>query len=117
MHIKRPGSIKRMTEPVWRTTRHLRLTLQSAMAKDLIMQFLNCPEDQFLAFLSGFRDRPKFKVRTLWCRKLTPQEDFFHWIDVFDRFDDVLARAAPPAATDSPYITVYSPGEVGSLSS
>jgi hypothetical protein len=86
------------------------------LAKDLIGQFLQCPDAELLPFLRAFRDRPKFKV----CRytndalvSLCFKEDFFHWADVFDRFDDILAKAAPAKApAESGLIPLYTPGEV-----
>ena len=36
-----------------------------------------------------------------------------HWADVFDRFDDFLAKAAPAFdAENESFITIYAPGEV-----
>ena len=96
---------------------------QGQPAKELIAQFLSCPDNALLGFLREFRERPKFKVcfsALRSTREPAPaQEDFVHWIDVFDRFDDILARAAPSPASsssDASFMAIYNLGDVCSVS-
>ena len=78
----------------------------------MIQEILGCSSDaELLAVLQSVRDRPRSKVETTVSRGLclvishtcavAAQEDFLVWVDVFDRFDEVLSRCQPadPAST------------------
>ena len=126
MKIDRPTPPRRLPELVRADVLVLfpfigTLSQKNESTRVFITQLLACADDaDLLTFLRGVKERPKIKASARICfpclslmRNIELQEDFLHWADVLDRFDSILAAAAPSAGTSSDaIIDIY---EVGSV--